>query len=810
MTTPAKTTRATSSSASMTLFSVRAGILAAIAIALALLVFPVSPRAASPLPGVGATASSPSGGGSEESTWDAAKVRAALKEAEDDLVQFENSPIHRGAITTDIPREDIDRRKFYLKETVDSYKQQLRNLDRLASAGRQLTKTRQQVEAWAGFDNPPPYPLVFVDLLAQEAQAVEDKLKALGARRETLREVRDQLTGTLRTGAGNERVQAEKSQYAASSATTAEAWATEQTKARLRALSATSRSLAIIDQLFDVEITATKLAAQLAKRKLESAEGKVVFPESDYLQIQESLANERRRAERSISLVLEAGQKASLELESLNRQIAEVTAAETLRGSDPAIIKEKISTLQNAAGIAQLRIKASDSLTLSFRVLPAALEIKLSTWSYRYRFRQAHTAEFVREATQAYAKGAAALALLARYIDQQLASVAADVAGLKDRSQGALEQAQQAAISAQLAVQLDREQQLREAQGLLSSAQWIVSRLGDDLGAEKSERGLADRLAVAAVGAREAAMGIWNYELFAAEQTIDVDGRKVTGVSSVTIGKTARAILIFSFGVLLALWSGRAAERYLVNRIGYDAMRARILRKWILTLSLAILLVSVLTWVNIPLTIFAFLGGAIAIGIGFGMQNVLKNLISGLMLLFERPFQPGDLIEVANLKGTVIEIGIRSSIIRSVDGIDTLIPNSTFLEQNVTNWVLENPVVRFKIAIGVAYGSDVRGVARLLIECTERHDLVLKEPAPDVLFEDFGPDALIFGLYYWVAIGPKVSGAKVASDLRFIVEKSLHDHGIVIAYPQRDVHIDAAQALQIELVDNRQRERRLP
>lgn len=788
----------------MAFSSVRAATLAAITLASALLAFSAPLRAAALLGAGGTTTASSPSGGSEATSWDAGKVRAALKEAEDDLVQFENSPIHLGTAATDIPREDIDKRRFYLKETVDTYKQQLRNLERLASAGQQLASTRQQVEAWAGFDTPPPYPLVFVDLLAQEAQAVEDKLKALGARRETLREVRDQLTRTLRTGAGSERLQAEKSQRAASSATGGEAWAIEQNKARLRALSAMSRSLSIVDQLFDIEIAATKLNAQLAKKKLERAESNVAFPEADYLKIQENLANERSRAQRSSSLVMEAGQKAALELESLNQKMAEITASEMLRGADPAAIKEKTAAYQNAAAIAQLKIKASDSLALSFRVLPSALEIKQSAWSYRYRFRQAHTPEFVSEATQAYAKRTAELALFARYIDQQLASVAADVAGLKDRSQGALEQAQQATIAAQLAVQLDREQQLREAQALLSSVQWIVSRLGDDLGAKKSELGIMDRLAVAAVSGKDALMGIWNYELFAAEQTIDVDGRKVTGVSSVTIGKTARAILIFSFGVLLALWLGRAAERYLVNRIGYDAMRARILRKWILTLSLAILLVSVLTWVNIPLTIFAFLGGAIAIGIGFGMQNVLKNLISGLMLLFERPFQPGDLIEVANLKGTVIEIGIRSSIIRSVDGIDTLIPNSTFVEQNVTNWVLENPVVRFKIAIGVAYGSDVREVARLLIECAERHGLVLNEPAPDVLFEDFGPDALNFGLYYWVAIGPKVSGAKVASDLRFIVEKSLHDHGIVIAYPQRDVHVDSAEALKIELVDHRQ------
>jgi small-conductance mechanosensitive channel len=173
------------------------------------------------------------------------------------------------------------------------------------------------------------------------------------------------------------------------------------------------------------------------------------------------------------------------------------------------------------------------------------------------------------------------------------------------------------------------------------------------------------------------------------------------------------------------------------------------------------------------------------------------------MLLFERPFQTGDLIEVGGLRGAVTEIGIRSSIIRSVDGIDTLIPNSTFVEQNVTNWVLENPRVRFKIAIGVAYGSDVREVARLLTECTERHKLVLKEPEPEVLLEDFGADALNFGLYYWVAIGGNVSGARVASDLRFIIEKSMSKNGIVIAYPQRDVHLDSTRPLKIELVGDR-------
>jgi len=132
--------------------------------------------------------------------------------------------------------------------------------------------------------------------------------------------------------------------------------------------------------------------------------------------------------------------------------------------------------------------------------------------------------------------------------------------------------------------------------------------------------------------------------------------------------------------------------------------------------------------VRIPLTIFAFMGGALAIGAGFGMQNLLKNLISGLMLLFERPFRPGDLVEVGGIRGRVLDIGVRSSHIRDANGIETLIPNSTFIEQNVTNWTLSNEAVRIVVKIGVAYGSPVKEVTDLLLEVADRHGLVEDDP----------------------------------------------------------------------------------
>jgi potassium efflux system protein len=214
---------------------------------------------------------------------------------------------------------------------------------------------------------------------------------------------------------------------------------------------------------------------------------------------------------------------------------------------------------------------------------------------------------------------------------------------------------------------------------------------------------------------------------------------------------------------------------------------------------LLLVIVSMMV-VKIPLTIFAFMGGAVAIGAGFGMQNLLKNLISGIMLLFERPFRPGDVVEVGGIRGRVTDIGVRSSHIIDGNGIETVIPNSTFIEQNVTNWTLTSKSVRIVVNIGIAYGSPVKEVRRLLLEVADQHGMVLDEPAPMVLLEDFGSDALLFGLYIWIEINPDVSWKTIASDLRYMINKSLDEHGIVISFPQRDIHLDTSRPLEIRVL----------
>jgi small-conductance mechanosensitive channel len=292
----------------------------------------------------------------------------------------------------------------------------------------------------------------------------------------------------------------------------------------------------------------------------------------------------------------------------------------------------------------------------------------------------------------------------------------------------------------------------------------------------------------------------WNYELLAVEDSIQVEGETITGKRSITVGKVIRAIAILVFGYWLSRWLSYRVEALAVARFGLDPNRARIARRWTETLGLFALVIFALIWVQIPLTVFAFLGGAIAIGLGFGMQNALKNLISGLMILFERPFRPGDLIEVGTIRGRVTEIGVRSSVVRNSQGIETLIPNSTLVEQNLTNWTYSTPVVRFEIRIGVAYGSPSRRIAEILVAVAHGHPSVLASPEPRVVFEDFGADALMFSLDFWVEVKPGVEARVVASDLRHLIGEALAEAGITIAFPQRDIHLDAARPLSVQLV----------
>jgi len=291
---------------------------------------------------------------------------------------------------------------------------------------------------------------------------------------------------------------------------------------------------------------------------------------------------------------------------------------------------------------------------------------------------------------------------------------------------------------------------------------------------------------------------LWNTELYVVEESDIVEGEKIALYRPITVGKLVRLACILVVGWLLLHFLSRRIRTNLSNKHQISQSTADLAGKWARGFGLILLVLYGLQAVRIPLTVFAFLGGALAIGIGFGTQTLIKNFISGVILLFERPLKIGDVVEVASITGTIKQMGLRASVIQHFDGIETLVPNSILLENQLTNWTFSSTIIRHSIVVGVAYGSPTREVARLLLAVAAEHGLVKNEPAPEVRFDDFGPDSLIFTLLFWLDTR-KTGRSQLGSDLRFMIDKAFAEAGIVFAFPQRDIHFDAHQPLQVEL-----------
>jgi small-conductance mechanosensitive channel len=236
-----------------------------------------------------------------------------------------------------------------------------------------------------------------------------------------------------------------------------------------------------------------------------------------------------------------------------------------------------------------------------------------------------------------------------------------------------------------------------------------------------------------------------------------------------------------------------ATTRFLQNRLqarGANPDIIQLLTRAYLILGFVILAFIILDFLNVPLAAFAFISGAVAIGVGFGAQNIINNFISGWILMWERPIKIGDFLELGDVKGSVESINTRSTRIRRVDGVHLLVPNSFLLENTVTNWTLVDRLVRTTVRVGVAYGSDVNLVTELLKKAADEHARVLKSPKCTVIFDDFGDNALVFDLNVWIHAGAEGDLRGTRSDLRYRIDALFAAAGIVIAFPQRDVHLN--------------------
>lgn len=263
--------------------------------------------------------------------------------------------------------------------------------------------------------------------------------------------------------------------------------------------------------------------------------------------------------------------------------------------------------------------------------------------------------------------------------------------------------------------------------------------------------------------------------------------------------------LVLVVAVLLGGYvASKLVARFLHTRLKKTGLRADasyLLEKIVFYVLLVIVVMTALSLLNVPLAAFAFVSGAVAIGVGFGAQNLINNFISGWILLMERPVRIGDFIEIDSNMGVIDNIGNRSTRVHRTDGVHILIPNSQMLERVVVNWTLVDDRIRTTVRVGVAYGSPVEKVAELIKQAVDAEPGVLSDPAVSVVFEDFGDSALIFDAYFWADVGGERLLREIRSSIRFRIDSLFRENGIVIAFPQRDIHMNTANPLEVRMVE---------
>lgn len=268
----------------------------------------------------------------------------------------------------------------------------------------------------------------------------------------------------------------------------------------------------------------------------------------------------------------------------------------------------------------------------------------------------------------------------------------------------------------------------------------------------------------------------FNYKLFSI-------GDKPVSLSTVLLALLLVMVMVYASGKAKRLLISRLLSHTKLDQGARDSI-GTIFRYVLLFVGMLV----VFQTIGIDLTALSVLTGAVGIGIGFGLQNIANNFISGLIILIERPIKMGDRVEVDDISGDVVAIRARSTYIRTNDNVTVIVPNSKFVSENVINLSYQNGTVRFKIPVSVAYDSDIDLVTKLLIEIANKNEDVASEPPPTVRLLRFDDSALYFELRAWSRVRLNRPGM-FTSDINYEIVRRFRENGVEMPFPQRDIHV---------------------
>ena len=685
--------------------------------------------------------------------------------------------------TGDLPANE---RQRVLDRLVLVYGERVNLIDESATLKKTAAEMLDKPALAAEFSGPPPYPTLRIDALRDEFDLMRERLKHRESTKQVLESQKQGLIETQRRASEALRLADDR-------------LARAKGETELKKEGANRELAALRLQLNEAELTNVGIMLQSAQDEIQTLEQSTAETQRLVTRLLASQTLPREDVDKQQARLRSALSKVAGEIDRR-------AAINTRRLAD----REQLAKSLAGGGESEAagrQLKLMDETLETDRMEMTALswlqtvgQHSIDSWDHRFVMLGSGDAAARESAIAQLARIKADLEtkrpLLRELEAAEQESIAQQELRLKDALLDSEATARETAI---LETQKQRVQAIQRVELAATKMDRQLARWLDDFGVSAKSAAPRDWkvTALQAVGLMKQ---VWNFELFAVEDSTVVEGKTVTTSYGVTVGKSIGVLLLYAFAYWLFAMLTRVLGRLMVRRFKVDPQVASVIRRWLMIAVSVVLIILILNLARIPLTAFAFMGGALAIGIGFGTQTIIKNVISGIIILFERKIRVGDIIAIGGTTGHVTAVDLRASTVRSFDGVEALVPNSTFLENQVVNWTYSNSRIRREIRIGIAYGSPVRQAADVIIGCAMEHGQVLKEPPPEVYLEDFADNAILMVLIFWVELSPTLSGRRVDSDLRFMMEKRLAAAEIAIPFPQRDIRVSVADALPVRMV----------
>jgi potassium-dependent mechanosensitive channel len=737
----------------------------------------------------GASADAPSIPGTEPaqeaqvSTDDAriAELRENREQAEAELKAL-SQPVDlgKGAFPHMPSEERLERRALY-QQIARGYDEQIDDLHRLKDARQRREEILKTSAGWSGFAEPPPYSIFLADQiwntrysLRLAVEGLESQLGLIQLRFDRARDALKAAEERLRQA--SERVETTKDDPAQGSL---ERSTRDLEDLRKRAAAVSVNAAETSKARVEEELADTRARLAFAQRQFEAADPQVTFTQADLNKVRARLSKEERRLETDLQQAISERQLQSQALQDSERHLQ----AQIARQSTKPTADQAATAMSQAKEAIERQRAQLDNVVLQGDLLKQLLDVvegERQLWETRFALAHDPNPAHARQAFERFTPLFTNVRASRELLRQQLGVVSGQISEFDNRLRHAASAVERRHQNEMLQAYRQREETYNRSLQRIDQAARLLERWRSEIKERHKELPLSARVEDWRHRAWEIATWAWHFEVFSVEDTIEVEGKAITGSRGVTIGKILGALTILLVGYWICLYLARLIGRLAVTRLGLTADVANLVRQWSQAFLITILVIISLVSVKIPLTIFAFLGGAFAIGVGFGAQNLLKNVISGILILVERPLRVGDLIEVDNVRGRVTTIGLRSSTVRDAKGMETLIPNSSFLERNLTNWTYSSLFSRFSLRVGLAYGSPARQVSDLLGNLAKEHPKILKSPAPQVLLEEFGGQGFIFTVNYWLEIRLDMDPNEVASELRMLIEQKFTEAGLKV------------------------------